>query len=224
MYHQVAPSGPHYLSRYRVTPETFEQQLRYLRDEGFHTTSLEEWWGAMQSQEPIPGRAVLLTFDDGFLDFRTYAWPLLKRFGFSAIVFLVAEKIGSIWDDVRGEEVPLLGWNDIHHLQDEGVTFGSHSATHPYLTALSAAEVVREAARSRTILERGLRRPVNAFAYPHGAEDQSVQHLIGACGYIFGLSCRRGLCKFNDPLLVLPRIEVSGSDGITEFISKLSDG
>jgi peptidoglycan/xylan/chitin deacetylase (PgdA/CDA1 family)/GT2 family glycosyltransferase len=226
MYHQVAPSGPRYLSRYRVTPESFEQQLRYLHDEGFHTPSLEAWSGAMLAQSPIPGRAILLTFDDGYLDFRTHAWPLLKRFGFSAIVLLVAERIGSSnsWDEARGEEVPLLGWKDIRQLQDEGVAFGSHSATHPYLTALSAADVVREAARSRTLLEQGLGRPVTTFAYPHGAEDRVVQHLTGACGYVFGLSCRPGLCGFNDPLLALPRIEVTGSDGMAEFKSKLGDG
>jgi glycosyltransferase involved in cell wall biosynthesis/peptidoglycan/xylan/chitin deacetylase (PgdA/CDA1 family) len=226
MYHQVAPSGPEYLSRYRVSPENFEQHLGHLRDEGFRTTSLEEWWRAMQSRKPIPGRAVLLTFDDGFLDFRTHAWPLLKRFGFSAIVFLVAERVGlsNDWDGARGEGVPLLGWKDIHQLQDEGVAFGSHSATHPYLTALSAAQVVSEAARSRTILERELRRPVRAFAYPHGAEDQRIQHLIGACGYVFGLSCRPGLSQFDDPLLALPRIEVTDSDGIEDFVCKLRDG
>jgi peptidoglycan/xylan/chitin deacetylase (PgdA/CDA1 family) len=209
-----------------VTPESFERQLRYLRDEGFHTPSPEAWSEAMLTQAPIPGRAVLLTFDDGYLDFRTHAWPLLKRFGFSAMVLLVAERIGlsNSWDEARGEEVRLLGWNDIRRLQDEGAAFGSHSATHPYLTALSAAEVVREAVRSRTILEQGLGRPVNEFAYPHGAEDRVVQHLIGACGYIFGFSCRPGLCRFNDPLLALPRVEVTGYDGMAEFRSKLGDG
>lgn len=224
MYHQVAPFGPSYLDRYRVRPEVFEEQLRYLYDAGFYTMGLEEWWGFMQAQKPIPGRAVLLTFDDGYLDFLNYAWPLLKRYGFSAIVFLVASQIGhsNSWDQIYGEEVPLLGWKEIHQLQDEGVEFGSHTATHPYLTGLSPTDVVHEAARSRAILERGLKRPVTAFAYPHGAEDQMVQHLVGACGYIFGLSCRPGPSGFQDSLLALPRIEVSGFDGPKEFIAKLS--
>jgi peptidoglycan/xylan/chitin deacetylase (PgdA/CDA1 family)/GT2 family glycosyltransferase len=226
MYHQVAPAGPDYLARYRVTPEVFEGQLRYLHDERFHTIHLGEWWRAMQAHEPIPGRAVILTFDDGYLDFIKYACPLLKRYNFSAIVFLVAEKIGqsNSWDNILGEEVPLLGWKDIHQLQDEGIRFGSHTARHPYLTALSHAEVVSEGARSRAILERELKQPVTAFAYPHGAEDQVVQHLIGACGYLFGLSCRPGSSNFSDPLMSLPRMEVTGSDSIREFISKVNPG
>jgi peptidoglycan/xylan/chitin deacetylase (PgdA/CDA1 family) len=207
-----------------VTPEAFEEQFKYLHDAGFHSVSLDEWRKAKEAYTPLPGRAVLITFDDGYLDFLEYAWPLLKRYGFSAIVFPVADRIGetNTWDAVYGESVPLLGWKEIHKLCDEGVEFGSHSATHPYLTGLPPADVVREAARSRAILERGLKKPVTAFAYPHGSEDQVVQHLIGACGYIFGLSCRAGPSKFDDPLLALPRIEITGSDRLEEFIKKLN--
>jgi glycosyltransferase involved in cell wall biosynthesis/peptidoglycan/xylan/chitin deacetylase (PgdA/CDA1 family) len=223
MYHRIAPTGTPVLARYRVTPEAFEEQLRYLRDHGFYSVRLEDWRKAMIAQKPLPGRAILLTFDDGYLDFLTYAWSLLSRYGFSAIVFLVAEEIGGSnrWDRVYGEEVPLLGWKEIRRLCDEGIEFGSHSTSHLRLTALPSHEIVREGARSRAILERGLGLPVMSFAYPHGAEDRVVQHLIGACGYVFGLSCRSGLSNLHDPLLALPRIEVTGSDSLQEFITKL---
>jgi len=223
MYHRVAPTGSPATARYRVTPEAFEEQLCYLRDAGYYSIKLEDWHAAMEAKRPLPGRAVLITFDDGYLDFLSYAWPLLRRYGFSATVFLVADKIGraNSWDHVTGEEVPLLGWQEVCQLRDEGVKFGSHSASHRPLTALSLAEVVREGARSRAILERGLGAPIKAFAYPHGDADQVVQHLIGACGYIYGLSCRPELSKFRDPLLALPRIEVAGSDSLPQFVAKL---
>jgi peptidoglycan/xylan/chitin deacetylase (PgdA/CDA1 family) len=224
MYHRVAPDGAAPLARYRVAPKTFEEQLRYLRGAGYHSVSLEDWRIAMKNERPLPGRAVILTFDDGYVDFMTYAWPLLKRYGFSAIVLLVAEQIGGTnhWDRAYGEEVPLLGWEQIHRLRDEGVEFGSHSARHSALSALSPAEIVCEGARSRAILERGLGQAVRTFAYPHGAEDRIVRHLIGACGYIFGLSCQPGLSGFFDPLLALPRVEVTGSDTLPTFVSKLN--
>jgi hypothetical protein len=72
------------------------------------------------------------------------------------------------------------------------------------------------------ILESGLNLPVAAFAYPYGAEDRVVQHLIGGCGYLFGLSTRYGLSEFDNPLLSLPRVEVTGFDRLPAFITKLS--
>lgn len=224
MYHSVHPNGSPETARYRVTPEAFEEQLRYLHEAGFYSVKLEDWHTAMASKSPLPGRAVSLTFDDGYLDFLAYAWPLLKRYGFSATVFLVAAEIGrsNCWDSFYGKEVPLLGWQELHQLQDQGVEFGSHSVSHLPLTALSVEEVVREGTRSRVLLERKLGVPIKFFAYPYGDVDQVVQHLIGACGYVFGLSCRPGLSSFQDSLLALPRIEVTGSDRLQEFIAKLN--
>jgi peptidoglycan/xylan/chitin deacetylase (PgdA/CDA1 family) len=222
-YPRVAPAGSPTANCYRVTPEAFEEQLRYLRDAAYYSVRLEEWCVAMVAQRPLPGRAVLITFDGGYLDFLTYAWPLLKSYGFSAMVFLVADEVGksNSWDGVYGEEVPLLDWQEIRQLQDEGVEFGSHSASRRSLTALSPAEVVREGARSRAILGRGLGVPVKAFAYPYGDVDRVIEHLIGACGYVFGLSRRQERSTFYDSLLALPRIEVTGSDGLPEFVAKI---
>jgi peptidoglycan/xylan/chitin deacetylase (PgdA/CDA1 family) len=224
VYHRVAPiSSPAMARRHPVTPETFEEHLQYLRDAGFYSVRLEEWRAAMVAHRPLPGRAMVITFDDGYLDFLTYAWPLLRCYGFSATVFLVADEVGGAnsWDRVYGEEVPLLGWKEIRQLKDEGVEFGSYSASHRPLTALSLAEVVREGARSRAILGRGLGVPVKAFAYPYGDVDRVIEHLIGACGYVFGLSRRQDRSTFYDSLLALPRIEVTGSDGLPEFVAKI---
>jgi peptidoglycan/xylan/chitin deacetylase (PgdA/CDA1 family) len=222
MYHRVAPGGSPASARYRVTPEAFEMQLSYLRRAGFYSVRLDDWRAAMEARRPLPGRAIHITFDDGYRDF-TAAWSLLKRYGFSATVLLVADKIGRSydWDAPCGEEIPLLDWDEIHRLQEQGVEFGSHSASHPYLTALSHEELVRECVRSRMILERGLGAPVLALAYPYGDVDPVVQHLAGACGYVYGLTCESHLSDFQDSLLALPRLEVLGSDDMTRFAAKL---
>ena len=224
MYHRIAPTGSPEMNRWRVTPQAFEEQLCYLRDSGFYSVTLEDWRKAMASRRPLTGRAVLITFDDGYLDFLTYAWPLLKQYGFSATVFLVADKVGqsNSWDRLYSEELPLLDWQQIRQLQAEGVEFGSHSASHHPLTSLTVAEVVREGARSRSILEQQLGFPIRSFAYPHGDFDPVVEHLIGACGYVFGLSCRSGRVRFEDRLLALPRVEVMGTDSLQEFVGKLT--
>ncbi|MDR4499236.1 MAG: glycosyltransferase [Candidatus Scalindua sp.] len=223
MYHRVSPAGSAATTRYRVTPEAFKEQIQYLHDAGFYSISLEDWHTAMVTKKPLPGRPILITFDDGYLDFSTFAWPVLRSYGFTATVFIVTDEVGGSnrWDSIFEEQIPLLDWNDIRLLHSEGVEFGSHSTSHPYLTALPAVEVVREGARSRGVLGRELGITVKSFAYPHGAEDRVVQHLIGACGYIYGLSCRWGLSSYEDPLLALPRLEVFGSDILYDFIGKL---
>jgi peptidoglycan/xylan/chitin deacetylase (PgdA/CDA1 family) len=223
MYHRIAPEGAAALARYRLTPDVFEAQLRYLRDAGYYSIELPEWRAAKVLKRPLPGRAILLTFDDGYQDFATYAWPLLKQYGFTANVFLVAEAIGGTnhWDAAYGEVVPLMDWPDICRLRDEGVTFGAHSATHPPLTGLTSVEMVHEYTRSRAILEQELAVPVEAMSYPYGTTTAAVEHLAGACGYVYGLSCRFGPTSFNDSLLALPRFEVLSRDDLKAFIRKL---
>lgn len=223
MYHRVAAKGDPRVARYRINPDAFEEQLRYLRETGYYAVTLEQWRLAMKDERPLPGRAVLLTFDDGYVDFKTHAWPLLRRYGFSATLFVVADEVGKTnrWDHPRTQELSLLNWKQLRSLQNQGVEIGSHSASHPPLNVLPAVDIVREAARSRTILERELGRPVKAFAYPYGAHDEAVQHLVGACGYIFGLSCDFNLSGFFDPLLALPRLEITGSDTLQDFVKKI---
>ncbi|MEG3903214.1 sulfotransferase [Microcoleus sp. B4-C5] len=197
-----------------VSPQVLEQQLQYLKDRGYYSASWENWQSAKRDKTPLPGKAVLMTFDGGYLDFFQYAWPLLKRFYFTATVFLVAESIGKThsWEKSELEEVQLMGWPEILQLQNAGIEFGSMSATHQPLTALSPTEIVREGAKSRAILERGLEKSVKCFAYPYGDVDPIVAHLIGASGYTFGVSYKLNYSSFDDNLMSLPRIKVTGEN------------
>lgn len=226
MYHRVAATGAAVMERYRVTPAAFAAQLQYLHDAGFYTVTLAEWHSAMTKKMPLPGRAIMLTFDDGYQDFLTEAFPLLNQYGFSATVFIVTERAGRIndWDALYGEALPLLSWDEIRQLQAAGIEFGSHSVSHQPLTGLSSTEMVQEGLRSRSTLQQELGRSIVSCAYPYGNTDAVVQHVMGSCGYQFGLSCKPGFSKFDDDLLNLPRIEVYGSDSLTQFVAKLKPG
>ena len=223
LYHRVAPNGSDALAQWRVSPEAFERQLCYLRDAGFHSVCLENWGAWVDHGAPLSRGAVLITFDDGYRDFVEYAWPLLKRYGFSASVYLVAGEIGRAnrWDHEYGEVVPLLGWREIRELQAEGVSFGSHSLTHPMLTSIPLKQVIHELTRPKDILEQGLGIPVNSFSYPHDEFNKVIQYITGICGYDFALSCEPGLCTMEDSLLALPRIEIEGSDTVETFAARL---
>lgn len=208
-YRRISPDGLD-----AVTPQVLEQQLQYLKDRAYYSASWEDWRSAKLDKTPLPGKAVLLTFDGGYLDFFQYAWPLLKRFDFTATVFLVAESIGKTnsWEKAEFEEVQLMGWPEIHQLRDAGIEFGSMSATYQPLTALSPTEIVREGAKSRAILERELEKSVKCFAYPYGDVDPIVAHLIGATGYTFGVSYSSKFSSFDDALLSLPRLQVTAEN------------
>ncbi|MEG3941724.1 sulfotransferase [Microcoleus sp. S36b_A3] len=205
-YRRISPDGLN-----AVTPDFFEQQLQDLQEKGYYSASWENWQNAKRDKTPLPGKAVLMTFDGGYLDFFQYAWPLLKRYDFTATVFLVAESIGKTnsWEKAEGEEVKLMGWPEIRQLRDAGIEFGSMSATYQPLTTLSPTEIVREGAKSRAILEQGLEKSVKCFAYPYGDVDKIVEHLIGATGYTFGVSYRSKFSSLDDSLMSLPRIQIT---------------
>jgi peptidoglycan/xylan/chitin deacetylase (PgdA/CDA1 family) len=139
-------------------------------------------------------------------------------------VFLVSGQVGqqNAWDEVYGEKLPLMGWEEIIELQQQGVEFGSHAATHQPLTSLTPTQIVEEGIRSRTSLQNELQRPVQLIAYPYGDTDTVVAHLLGACGYTIGVTTENRLSSFNDDPMRLPRIEVEGHFKLEEFIAKLS--
>ena len=224
MYHRVSPTGAKHMTRYRVTPEAFEAQLVHLREAGYQSVGVDELTRAIEARLPLAGRRVLLTFDDAYVDFAENAWPLLQRYGFSAILFVVSGCTGktNAWDRRLGEELPLLGWGALRELQAAGVTIGAHSVTHPPLTGLAPREVAYEAAHSRRVIQQELGVPVHTFAYPYGDRDEAIERIAAACGFTLGFTCRSYPLHVNDPPLSLPRIEVEGSDDLTTFIRKLT--
>ena len=217
MYHRIAPEDEGGRSRYSLTPEAFDAQLRLLAQAGYHSIGLDAWRDAVEHRRNTLGRPIILTFDDGYADFAEHAWPRLVQYGFGATLFLVTGHVGgtSRWDGARAR--PLLDWDRLARLRDAGLQIGAHSHTHRPLTALPLAEVVREAAESRERIAAALGEVVPAFAYPYGDHDPVVRHLVGACGFRFGLTVRAGAAGFGDDLLDLPRFEVHAGLSLDEF-------
>ena len=225
MYHRIAePSSP-LDAPYCLRPEHFEKQIQHLSRAGFYSISLDEWGRACELRRPFPGRAVIITFDDGCLDFATKAWPILRRYGFSACVFVVTAAVGkeSNWDPPGFPRVPLLSWSDIDVLHKEGVRFGSHTLTHAALDASSQRETVRQLTLSRIQLEDRLREAVTAVAFPFGAENGACRHLAGGAGYSYGLTTRSGRAPLHGDLLSLPRITAPSSGDLASFLTRLEE-
>ena len=155
--------------------------------------------------------AVVLTFDDGFRNVYEHALPVLQSHGFPATVFLVTdycEKTNS-WpgQTVTIERESLLAWREIQEMSRAGISFGSHTRTHPDLRKLSIEEAEEELASSKKAIADATGLPVDTFAYPYGAYDAAlrnlaVQHFRLAC------STHLGFVKRDSDLFALERIEM----------------
>jgi peptidoglycan/xylan/chitin deacetylase (PgdA/CDA1 family) len=223
MYHRIADTGPEQLAPYRVAPRQFERQLSYLRRQGFRSISIHEAFQALNSgHQPPRGRLVVFTFDDAYRDFYECAWPLLKRYGFSATVFVPVSFVGgrAEWDQGYGEPAALMSWDEIRIAQQEGVQIGSHSLTHRRVTEIEPDEVRHELSVSRDFLERELGVRPTAFSYPFGTVNEIATVASQECGYshaVVGV----GRTKPGDNPHRLPRQEVLGHFDMGEFIQLL---
>jgi glycosyltransferase involved in cell wall biosynthesis/peptidoglycan/xylan/chitin deacetylase (PgdA/CDA1 family)/2-polyprenyl-3-methyl-5-hydroxy-6-metoxy-1,4-benzoquinol methylase len=226
MYHRIAVDGPITLERYRVAPGLFAAQMATLHRAGYRTIALRDWISAMARQEPLPGKPIILTFDDGYRDFLTAAVPLLRTYGFSATVFLVAGRIGGAadWDGGYGEVAPLLSWAEVRSLQEAGVEFGCHSLVHRPMTGMHLAELAEETAQARAILEEGLAVPVTTLAYPYGAEDELIRRVMADLGFEAAVTCEPGISQLGDAPLRLRRIEVPGGCTPEQLLASIDHG
>ncbi|CAN5226314.1 hypothetical protein BH10PSE6_BH10PSE6_00920 [soil metagenome] len=220
-YHRIATDGPPDLARYRTSPEAFREQMRWLRRHGYHAVTSTDLARHMTARQPFRGRPVLITFDDGYRDFHDTAWPILQAHDFVAEVFIVTDRVGDAaqWDAAFGVPAPLMGWPEIQALGAAGIRFGSHMASHSHMNALSSREIVREAARSRALLERALGTPCASIAAPFGEASDRFVRIAGRCGYEVGVTVESGVAHLRSDPLRLPRIEVLGHWSLEEFVS-----
>lgn len=231
MYHLITPHPPG--SRYRgmrVTPEAFEQQLRWLRDEGFYFATMDELAAGR-----APARTVAITFDDGYADNHHTAWPLLKKYGARATLYLVAERTdGSDWSAKKkahhntGElaREPKLSDEQVKEMIASGVfTIGAHTLTHANLARLDDAERRREIGGSKEWLESRFGVKVGSFAYPFGIWDGRDRMAVAAAGFTSAVTTETGIdaLPWRDPLEVR-RIKVSGKEGFFAFRLRIRTG
>ena len=226
MYHRIDEPKGGALDRYILRPERFEEQLRFLRDEGIRTLDFGEVGAFMRARKPLPTRSVVLTFDDGFVDFLTNASPLLSAYGCRSTLFVPTGQIGATneWDADFGEQAALLSWRQVRRVMSAGTTIGSHSVTHPFLTELPFEDVVREAASSRAKIIQQLGVEPAAFSFPYGDTDAAVCSAIGGCGYAYAVTTEGRATDPADDRLALPRLEVAGSITLDEFARLVGAG
>jgi len=171
-------------STYAVTPTAFEDQMEYLRRNGFHSISLKTLSDYVSgSLDALPPRPVVITIDDGWKSAYTKAAPILKEKGFTATFFVYTYFISSCRNS--------LSWDDLKVLLKDGFEVGSHTKSHPNFLLLRKRldpdeyrkRVLEELKDSRKLLEEKLKTSVSLFSYPYGLYDSHLENEIRECGY-----------------------------------------
>jgi peptidoglycan/xylan/chitin deacetylase (PgdA/CDA1 family) len=199
-YHAIC-EGPPPLCQ---APEALDEQLELLAAAGFRATPLARLVDALVDGQPLPRRAFALTFDDAYRDFADSALPILERRGVPATLFATASQQRERLPG--GLEAELLPLERLAELTERGVEIGAHSVGHTDLTRLGDADLERELAQCRDVLEAHAGGPVPHFAYPFGLYDARVH---AAVGRVFRAACTTELARVGagvDPLAI-PRVD-----------------
>jgi GT2 family glycosyltransferase/peptidoglycan/xylan/chitin deacetylase (PgdA/CDA1 family) len=215
-YHAIADLGDDpVLREYGVPRERFAEQLDTLARRGWTFVDLDAVLRALDGEQPLPARAVLLTFDDAYAELPSAALPLLAERGLSAVVFAVAGLVGGVneWDRAKGAGVrALLDADGLRALAAGGIEIGSHGSTHRPLARLSPEQLTPELDGSAATLESlGLPRP-RALSYPHGVTSPEVAAAARRAGYAVAFTVASGVVRRGADRYALPRIEVLASD------------
>lgn len=217
MYHRVVPTVP---ERTRhgiwVTADAFRRQMQSLRRRGITPVTFYDIEEFRLGNGTLPSKPIIITFDDGYEDNYTIAFPILKEMGFKAVIYMV---MGSVprtnnWD-ADEPQVPLMTHDMIRELADDGIEFGSHTMTHAHLTALAPGLLKHELAESRRLLESIVGREVISFAYPYAECSDLVKKAVAAAGYQYAVVGDRGPIVFHDDLMAIRRTQIfpSTTDG-----------
>ncbi len=202
MYHSIAEApGPT-----SIAPELFEAQMAALAASGVPVLRMDDVPVHLSSGR---GRAVAITFDDGFRDFATVAWPVLRRLGLSAMVYLPTDCIDDAerWVGAHDPPRPLMTWDEVRRLAADGVDFGNHTATHPDLSALDETAIADELGRADERMRRELGRRPSHFAAPYGRISDTARRVMRR-DRLTSVSTRLATAGPSCDLHDLPRLEM----------------
>ena len=217
-YHAVGDQRPG-LESHLVLPEReFHQHLDWLLALGYRTVRLEDIVAAFDGTDSLPPRPVLLTFDDGYAELASTAFPALEARGMTASVFVVTRHLGgsNVWDNAPGgPSVPLLTSADVKSWHGKGIQFGAHTRTHPRLSQLQPDAAAREISGSADDLAAIIGERIRAFAYPYGDADPTAARIV-ANTFRLGFSSWRGLnSRTTRPSMLRRTMVAPGTNWLT---------
>lgn len=211
MYHSITEDE----NFYSVKPQEFIKQMEFLAKAGYRVISLAQAALAIKTQT-LPAKSVVITFDDGYEDNYSVAWPILKKFNYPATIFVSTSLIGGS-SDHSVVPAPILTEDNIKQLAaDDLFTIGSHAHNHFKLTNLTDNEIETELSQSKVVLEKIINREINFLAYPYGKYNQRVQAVAEK---YYSVMCTVDKGRLNNvvDLWQVPRYSIDSQVTLSQF-------
>jgi peptidoglycan/xylan/chitin deacetylase (PgdA/CDA1 family) len=195
-----------------TSPADFRQQMDYLDQHGYHPVTLTDLRGYLNGQRPLPDRPVVLTFDDGYADLYTQAFPVLRHHHFRAVAYIVSGFVGRVGQNVSADQV--------REMDAYGIEIGAHTVNHVDLTTAGGG-LSYEVAGSKTALEALVGHPVLDFCYPSGRFNAQVIQAVQAAGFESATTTQSGATHALVDRFAWSRVRVSGSESLDDFVKGL---
>lgn len=205
MYHYINDEEP-LRSKLGVSIKSFERQMRFLKEHKYNVIPLDELVNAIKAGQRLPAKTVCITFDDGYLDNYTNAYPILKKYNLPAAIFVVIDRIGK-----RLGNDDYMNWRQIEEVAGSGlISIGSHSMTHPNLSEVTSEVSLKyEIRESKIILEERLKKKVDFFSYPFGGISAKARELAIEAGYKASVATNLSRYHPNNDIYALKRLRIS---------------
>lgn len=208
MYHSISINQSNALS---VPSDLFYKHMEHLKNSGYNAitfTDLMSW----KTNQSLPDKPILITFDDGYLDNFTVAYPILEKLQMKATIFATSDYIGS---------PNHLNWSQAKEMEQSGIIeIGVHTRHHVDLTKSNQLQLVDEISGAKQRLEKGLGHPIIAFAYPSGKFNKNVIQVVKRAGFEFAVTTKPGYAEKKQGYLTLHRVRIPGDQSLAAFIRK----
>ena len=218
MYHYIS-APPADADIYRldlsVTPANFEAQLAWLQSQGYQSITLSQLVHHLARGQSLPDKPIVLTFDDGYRDHYTNAFPLLKRYGYLATFFIVTQPI-----DMANPE--FLSWDMVKEMHAAGMDMEPHGYRHYDLRGKDTDFLVYEIVGAKEAIEARTGETARFFCYPAGSYDEQTIAVLRSAHFWAAVTTAQGATHSSDKLFELARIRVRGRHSVEDLETLLN--
>lgn len=221
MYHSISEHiKREKFNKWKVKPKDFEKQMSWFYKNNWKSFTISE----LVKLDKIPEKSFVVTFDDGFEDNFTNAFPILQKYNFKATIYIIPHQKINHWEKNNTSVLSnLLNEKQILEMQKSGlIEFGSHTLSHQNLSKVDNIQLEKELIESKKEIEKITKKECEAFAYPYGKFDDEIVQSVKNAGYKNATVVKRGLFEQDNDIFRIKRVGILGTESFFDFLLKIT--